>query len=360
MNPLRRIEARDDEGMTVMELLFTSIILLVLLGMVFGSMSLINDISSDVTAQYQEFDQALPAMAPFQRLIANEVEPAPPAINGTPTSLTNGGIPTPGFASVGNFSLTFYANIGTEYGNAAALTCPITTPTTAPCQTSSTAGPALILAQEVDSSGQPVTGASTCGTSTPCSLQVKLFLPVTNQGVPTCPLYYNGADISGTCQYPCPTDPVTGAYLCQNAQSGYRLLANIQGVVNNPNTSDPNNIDVNGAPLHPIFTYSIQDPSQSPAQSFTLSPSDVQTGNISLQTLAAYDATASIPLASCANSADLALSCPLDAIQSVGIDLRIAEPGSHASSQLENRLVVYRQSTSANLTAPYQYSDSVG
>ena len=54
--------------MTMMELLFTSTILLVLLGMVFVSMSLINDISSDVTAQYQEFDQALPAMAPFQRL----------------------------------------------------------------------------------------------------------------------------------------------------------------------------------------------------------------------------------------------------------------------------------------------------
>ena len=140
--------------------------------MVFGSMSLINDIGSDVTAQYQEFDQALPAMAPFQRLLANEVEPAPAIA----------GVPTPGFASVGNFAVTFYASVGTEYGNTVALTC--STNPNIPCQTSSTAGPALVVAEELDPSGQPVTNATTCSTSSPCSLQVRFFLPITHQGRP--------------------------------------------------------------------------------------------------------------------------------------------------------------------------------
>ena len=108
-----RQRVRTDEGMTLVEVLITSIILVVLLAMVFGSMQLIDQVGSSVTAQYQEFDQALPAMAPFHSLLAAEVEPAPTDANG---------VPTPGFASIGNFAVTFYANIGTAYDNT--VSCP--------------------------------------------------------------------------------------------------------------------------------------------------------------------------------------------------------------------------------------------
>ena len=63
--------------MTLVELMITSTVLVVLLGMVFVSMSIINDVSSSVTSQFEEFDQALPALAPFHSLLAAEVEPGP-------------------------------------------------------------------------------------------------------------------------------------------------------------------------------------------------------------------------------------------------------------------------------------------
>ena len=113
-------------------------------------------------------------MAPFHSLLAAEVEPAPPRAT----------LPNPGFASIGNFTLTFYANIGTAYNNTVA--CPVGTPT---C-TGTTAGPAKVVAGEYDINGSAVTPTSTCSSSSPCSLQVRLFLPMAvpgNPGVSTCP-----------------------------------------------------------------------------------------------------------------------------------------------------------------------------
>ena len=142
----------DESGMTLIELMVTSTILVALLGMVFVSMDLINSVSGSVTSQFQEFNQALPAMAPFHGLLAAEVEPGPTAGDGTPV---------PGFQAIGNFSMTFYANIGTSYNNT--TSCP-----TGPTCTNggTTAGPAKIVAQEFDGSGRR---ATTCSPASPAA-----------------------------------------------------------------------------------------------------------------------------------------------------------------------------------------------
>jgi hypothetical protein len=320
-----RERSRSDEGMTLTEVLITSIILVVLLGMVFGSMSLIDNVGSNVTAQYQEFDQALPAMAPFHSLLAAEVEPAPADANG---------VPTPGFASIGNFAVTFYANIGTGYNNT------VSCPSGGTCA-GTTAGPAKVVAGEYDSSGNPVTtgaNGTTCSASSPCSLQVRMFLPITgvsSPGVSTCP----GVGTGPSCQYP----------------TTYKLLVNVQGVVNNPS-----DVDGSGAPVHPIFTYVIEDPSSN--QSITLTPYEVDQQRLTGLTALGY-ANDTQPLSgpqSCVGST--VISCPLDAIQSVGIDLRIQKPGDNGNTGgVDNSLIVYRYAQSpGSATAPYQYSATVG
>ena len=125
--------------MTMVELMITSTVLVVLLGMVFISVSLINDVSTNVSSQYQEFDQALPALAPFHSLLAAQIEPGPP-VAGVPNPPF--GIPSPGppglpSAAIGNFAMAFYANVGTAYSNT--VSCPASQPG---C-TGSTAGPAM-------------------------------------------------------------------------------------------------------------------------------------------------------------------------------------------------------------------------
>jgi len=329
MNRLRSslLRYRDDSGMSLVELLVTSTILVVLLGTVFISITMVEGLSGSVSSQYQEFQQALPAMAPFHALVAAEVEPAP----------TVAGVPTPGFASIGNFSLTFYANIGTAYNNT--VSCPST------CATGgTTAGPAKIWAVELDASGQVVTDQTTCNASLPCSLQVRMYLPLTGlsaPGVSSCP----GVGTGPVCQYPPP-------------QTGYRLLANVQSVVN-----DPSSVDGSGNQDNPIFTYNILDPGVQgvyPTQDLTLTPAQVHnnqvTGLAGLPTQLLSNCTA--PNASYPTPGS---ACPADYVQSVNIDLQVAKPGTGTNGIQENNLVVYRYAQSpGSSTAPYQYSATVG
>lgn len=316
----------DDAGMTLIELMVTSSILVVLLGMVFVSMNLINSVSGSVTSQFQEFNQALPAMAPFHGMLAAEVEPGPTAGDGTPS---------PGFQAIGNFSMTFYANIGTAFDNT--TSCP-TGPT---CTTGgTTAGPAKLVAQELDGSGQPATA---CSATSPCSLQLRMYLPVTGvaaPGVSTCP----GVGTGPACQW----------------STDYRLLANVLDVVN-----DPSAVDGSGAPTDPLFTYTIFDPTLN--QATTLSTGEVQnqmlTGlsrlgySYDTQSLSQCDAPDTTPPI----VYPVAISCPTDAVQSVTIHLRVAKPGTNANTVVENSLVVYRYAQSPGAaSAPYQYSATVG
>jgi len=341
---------RGDDGMTMIELLITSTVLVVLLGMVFVSMSLINDVSTNVTSQYQEFDQALPALAPFHSLLAAAIEPGPPTVNGVPT--VNGlptsiSVPNPPFASIGNFAMTFYTNIGTAYSNT--VSCPASQPG---C-TGSTAGPAKIVAQELDQAGLPVTGSSTCNAATPCSLQVRMYLPQTGltlgPGAPSCPVLWGATLQTTACTYP----------------TTYRLLANVQDVVNNPN---PGN-----GPIQPLFSYTIFDPGGTypPGsgtaygnQGISLSSTEVDSQLITGLGALGYPTDTQQLTACTAPSASyptVAVACPADAVQSVGLDLRVAKPGATAQGTVEDSLVVYRYAQSpGSSTAPYQYSETQG
>jgi prepilin-type N-terminal cleavage/methylation domain-containing protein len=323
---------RDDEGMTLMELMVTSTILVVVLGLVFISMDLINTISTGVSNQYQEFNQVIPAMTPFRSLLSAEVEPAPP--NGA-------GAPTPPFATIGNFSMTFYANVGTGFQNI--TTCPSGQSCTSG---GTTAGPAKIVLAELDANGNPATA---CSAQFPCSLQMRMYLPVVGvvaPGVSTCP----GVSPTGTaCQY----DP-----------NSYRLLANVQNVVN-----DPSQVDGNGAPTQPLFTYTLFDTTYD--QTIQLSPLEVQqqtiTGLTSSSTYTTPYPTDSQSLTACqsasasANYPTLAVSCPADAVQSVSVDLQVAKPGTGLNGTVEDNLTAYRYAESPGATiSPFQYQASVG
>ena len=336
---------RDDSGMTLVELLVTSTVLIVLMGMVFISLTMVESLSTSVSSQYQEFQQALPAMAPFHGIVAAEVEPAPPF----------NGVPTPPFASIGNFAITFYTNIGTSYLNT--TTCP----SGQTCATGgTTAGPAQVVALELDGSGTPVTATTTCTAALPCSFQVRLYLPLTGLTAP---------GVSS-----CPFDPLS--LLTCKYGTNYRLIANVQNVVNNPASLDP----VTGAqadpsvPVSPIFGFTLLDTGglyvptgvTYPAQAITLTPAQVQTQQITgLSVLPLVYPVDGQALTACAapsaNYPTVAMACPADAVQSVSIDLQIAKPGTGINGAQENNLVVYRFAQSpGSSTAPYQYSSAVG
>jgi prepilin-type N-terminal cleavage/methylation domain-containing protein len=340
---------RDDDGMTMVELMITSSVLVILLGMVFVSMSLIDDVSTNVSSQYQEFDQALPALAPFHSLLAAQIEPGPPTLSTTgaadplmqqPTL----DVPNPPFESIGNFAVTFYANIGTAYGNT--VSCPAGQPS---C-TGSTAGPARIVAAELNQAGQTVSSSSTCSAKTPCSLQVRMYLPQTGltlgAGAPSCPILW-GSSLQTT---PC------------NYTSDYRLLANVQDVVNNPNPSV-------GA-IQPVFSYTFFDPGGTydaityPQHAIALTATEVDSQLLTGLAALGYPADTQ-SLGACnnpwSNYPPPAIACPADAIQSVGLDLMVAKPGATAQGTVENSLVVYRYAQSpGSSTIPFQYSETQG
>lgn len=333
----------DDSGFTLVELMVTSTILLVLMGMVFITVTMIEALSTGVNSQYQALDQALPALAPFHSLVAAEVEPAPP-VAGVPTpgfltSLPAQGLPATGiFPTLGNFGFTFFTNVGTAYNNVA--TCASGT-----CSTGTTAGPAMIVAVELDASGNEVTAASVCTSQFPCSYQMRMYLPetgVTAPGVSTCP----GVGTGPYCIYP----------------TNYRLLANVQDVVNNPS-----NVDAFGNPLSPLFTYTIFDTGSSPTyapQAITLTPAEIANQQITGLTALGYPTNVQSLTACAAPDASFptaAIACPADAIQSIGIDLQVAASGSGTNGGQESSLVVYRYAQSpGSTTAPYQYSVTEG
>lgn len=320
-----RLRGRYDSGMTLVEVLVTSTILVILLGMVLASINVIETIDGSVTAQYQEYDQVAPALAPIRTLVASEVEPAP---------VTSGGVPTPAFQyPLGSFAATWTANIGTEYDNVVGASA---------CSPSCTAGPAQIVAGEYTSGGTPVESSATgpnsvCSTASPCSFQVRMYLPelsTTDPGVSTCPVPVDG-------------NTATGAKCTWSTT--YKLVADIHDVVNNPN-----DVDGSGNPLQPIFTYSIIDPDTSAA--FTLTPAMLNSSPQTLTGLPASYPSSSEPLATCTGTTGL--TCPLDDIQSVTIHLIVNESGSGANGEVENQIIEYRYPQSADLDAcyPYQYS----
>jgi prepilin-type N-terminal cleavage/methylation domain-containing protein len=324
-----RLRHRDDAGFSLTELLIASTLLVVLLTVVMISVSLVSSVTDNVTSQYEEYDQAIPALAPLQSLIRAEVEPGP---------ATGTGAPTPGFGAITNSSLTFYANIGTAYGDVDSA--------------GSTAGPAEIVAEEIASDGQTVASPTTsCTVTQPCSFQVREYLPKLSNvnGVlyPTCPVFDAGINAANP-QVPTEASPNNQVPIgpCLY-RSSYTLVSNVLDVVNSPLANQP------------IFTYSVLDSTNS--LNFTLTPTEVQTGTIQLNQHPGYPSNApSLQLNSCSAPGGSYPTCPLDAIQSVGIDLWIAVKGA-GSQKVDNDSVVYRYpEPSPNASYPYQYSTTTG
>lgn len=326
---------RGDEGFTLTELLIASTLLVVLLTVVMLSMSLVSSISANVTSQYQEFDQALPALAPLQTLIRAEVEPGPTTLNGAPTP--GFGVDTPGtpptadsISGIGNYSLTFYSDIGTAYNNVTQGTV-----VNGVTQPGTTAGPAKIVAEELTSSGTPVnpTASTTqCSPSQPCSFQVRQYLP-------------EQTNFNGTLTPTCPFTDVAGSPACQYGSS-YTLITNAKDVVNDPAAGEP------------IFTYSIFDSMNN--ITFTPTSSEVQSGTIDLVNHGYPSGTPNVSLTSCLAPNGAYPTCPADAIQSLGIDLRVAAKGAGAQT-VENDTVIYRYPEPApGSPFPYQYSTTTG
>jgi Tfp pilus assembly protein PilV len=319
---------RDDSGMTLTEVLLASTLLVVVVTLVAITMGVITNIQTTVTTQYQEYDQALPALAPLQLLLRAEVEPAAPS---------GSGVPSPGFVQYGttslNFAVQFYSNIGTAYNNLTGA--------------GTTAGPAKIVALEVDQSGNPVTSSSHCKSSSPCSFQVRRYLPIVNAGVSTCPVTQDGS--AGPCQYP----------------STYTLITNALHVVNNPNPTD-------GA-IQPMFTYSVFDPAwpagaNSTGTGILISAGEVQTNQITGLRSAPYNYptdTQAVTACGAVNGTypTTAIACPLDAVQSVGVYLNVASHGSGPNGWVENQTVVYRYpptGSGSSTVYPYQWPSAAG
>ncbi|MGC8462371.1 MAG: hypothetical protein ACP5P9_01680 [Acidimicrobiales bacterium] len=316
--------------MTLVELLIASGLLVVLLTIVLITYTTFLNVGTEVFAQNSEFDQVSPAINVVQPLLRAEVEPGP---SGNPNNV--GGGPVPGFgvddiskatgniSGIGNFALTFYANIGTLGGaNACSKS------------QSGVCGPAKLVAEETTSGG---TATATCSTTDPCNFQVKEYLPLqSSPGVSTCPF---SSTNTAVCQY----------------GSSYRLIDNVSGVVNDPSQ-----------PGQQIFSYYVFDPNID--ATLALTPAEVTSGSISVTgTPFTKDVsgTSTLSLTTCTapngTALDVAASCPADAIQSVTIDLIADQKGSGTNGSTETQVITYRdQGNSVAPDLPFQYSTNVG
>ncbi len=339
---------RDDHGFSLVELLVTSTVMLIIFGMVLVAVSMIQTTSTAVSAQFDEVDQVLPALAPLHALLSAEVEPAPPSGCASPGGLSPsaGCQPVPGFAAAGNFSVTFFANVGTAYGN------------WTPCSTCAggrqTAGPAKVQALLLDAAGSPAGPSTSCATRTPCSFQVRMWLP-TQTTTPTgssCPGLSTATPAPSACQYP----------------ATYRIVTTVQHVVNSPASTS------GGVPTQPIFRYTLLDPNPGDSRASTLTSAQVQSGSVAagafgtgypstttgLGTCSAWPAAAARS-ATDGSWASAFPACPLDAVQSVTVDLLVDIPGSGRNGSVENQLVAYRYAQSPGAdSAPFVYSAAVG
>jgi hypothetical protein len=307
--------------MTLVEVLIAST-LVVVLGTVVGlTMNVLNTVSTSINSQYQEFDQSLPALAPLQTLLRAEVEPAP----------ASGGAPTPGFGlgttttapfPVGNNNLTFFSNIGTAYNNVTSAIPPNTT--------GGPGGPAMIVAQELDSNGNPVTSGSTCSTASLCSFQVTQYLPIINNAA------CSGLGLpSGTLCSTCPVTGMPSTNVCQYNMNTGKLIVDVLGVTNNPSTQ-------------PIFTYNVLDPATGLGVNWSTPTSPLSSAQL-------------LAMNSCTGAT--AATCPADYIQSVGVELMVSRKGAGTNGSVDEQSIVYRYpatGTGASIIYPYQYTAAAG
>ncbi len=192
----RHADRRSDAGMTLVEVLVAMFTLLLLLTAAVVTLSAFLSAGTQITARFAQVDQVLPTTATIQRLVRSEVQPAPgqnPANTQYPTPIPGFGVAVPlagttapynandmvnplnnqlTLTGIGNFSLSFYANVGNANG------------------------PALIVAQLANSNftvTQTIPTANTCPTVTG-STNLCQYSASHTQTIVTIPNVVNGTD----------------------------------------------------------------------------------------------------------------------------------------------------------------------
>lgn len=294
---------RDDDGLTLVELLVAFTAMLVLFGIMGNVLSTYLSAGTTVTSTYAATDQLLPSSIIIQRLLRSQVEPAPTLTTTVAGACGAANVPCPAFvpAAVGSYSTTFYANVGSIQG---------------------ANGPAKI-----------VMGLSTPTQCAGCKFPTAQFTVTEYPAVSSCPT------------------TLTATTQCTFSATGTRLVT-VNNVVNGltlsagtPVLSTP----VNGIG-GPIFTYNTLDP-----YSATYTPN---AGGTPSATPAGAPSGILPNFASCAapttnaNGDPTSSNCPADTIQSVQVDLQVQVQGGPMQ---ENSYSVYRLSSSS-----YLYSTLVG
>lgn len=299
---------RNDDGLTLVEMLVAFACLMVLFTITATVLSTYLSAGTTVLSTYNSTDEFVPSQIIIARLLRSQVEPAPTPASGTTTCSAAASVPCPAFltGSVGTYSVTFYSNVGGTAGQY---------------------GPAKIVMAE-----------STPSICTGCNFYTSDFTvteyPATAvSGVSTCPL------------------TATATNSCTWSTTGTQLV-NIPDVVNGAATvSSPVTAcgQTDNTPLcqsaTPIFTYNTLDPYDG-----TYTAGAGGTANASTGILPNFS-SCTAPTVN-ANNDPTQSNCPPDMIQSVGVDLDVQSPGSPYQ---ENAYTVYRLSSSS-----YLYSTLVG
>jgi len=294
---------RGDDGLTLVELMVAFTALLVLFGLMGSVLSTYLSAGTTVTSSYTATDQLLPSSIIIQRLLRSQVEPAPTLTTTVAGACGATNVPCPAFppATVGSYSTTFYANVGSAQG---------------------ANGPAKI-----------VMGLSTPTQCAGCKFPTAQFTVTEFPAASGCPT------------------TLTATTQCTFSASGTRLVT-VNNVTNGLTlcsgtlTLSPCPGGVGG----PIFTYNTLDP-----YSATYTPN---AGGTPSATPAGAPSGILPNFATCAapttngNGDPTSSNCPADTIQSVQVDLQVQVQGAPMQ---ENSFSVYRLSSSS-----YLYSTLVG
>ncbi len=258
---------RNDDGLTLVELMVAFACLIVLLTIAASALTTYVTAGTTVISSYSATDQLLPSSMVIQRLIRSEVEPAPMPPTNSSCAVANASCPPFLTGSVGTFSTTFYANIGDANG------------------------PAKIVMAE--------------STPTECS---------------SCRFYTSVFTVT---EYPavastCPFSETSTA-TCSWSSSG-KVLVDISSVVNGAAPLTVGSVTTTPLPYAstPIFTYNTLD---------TVSNDYVPgAGGSTVGTTGMLSGFGT----ACTPPSTTSQNCPQDTIQSVGVDLEVEVQGSPA------------------------------
>jgi hypothetical protein len=326
---------RDDEGLTLVELLVSAILFVTIGTLTSISLGTFLNVSNQVHSSYANTQQILPVSTNIQRLIRTEVEPGPLYVNNLlplhplvplPPFVVGAGAAIP-CTTNGTMTLTSAALFTTGvYVAGMVISGTNITPGTSVVSVNSTSS--ITMSRAATGSGtQNLTFNGETTTSATFYANVGVGAVGANAGQPAKVV----ASLVGTTFTV--TDQLADANTCPSATSPLatctwnnnpaKRVARIENVVNStyapPTATAPT----------PVFTYTL------------LNAAGIQS------TVAA--GSVATTFASCTGIGDL---CPADEVQGVEIDLFIKSPGSKSLAPAEDDTIVYRLSSSSFLYSP--------